>query len=173
MSSYPNATYVPSTEAAPYADDTRLDCYSYVTAPILTNYTGNGTISLACEDVIEQYGILLSDFLDWNPSLDESSPCTMMNYTQYCVQTYPRLSEKIVLSCTEFDEAEPGYDCIGFTSSRGLDPDQFALWNPEVGSDCSDFEVGTQYCVAVLHYKQSGTVFAIFTLKDFGANKWT
>ncbi|ETS76429.1 hypothetical protein PFICI_11816 [Pestalotiopsis fici W106-1] len=158
MSAYPSATYVANTTAAPYATDTRMDCITYITSPILTNYTGNGTTSLACEDVASQYGISTSDFVDWNPSLNSSDPCTMAVDTQYCAQTYAKVSQNIVGACTELDIVPAGYDCAGFASSLGLELDRFKLWNPELDSDCSNFKVGTQYCVAVAHYKQPGII---------------
>lgn len=156
MSAYPNATYIPSTAAAPYANGTRMDCVNYVTAPVLTNYTGNGTTSFDCQDAVSQFGIEMTDFTTWNPSLSALSPCTMANNTQYCVQTYTQTSKNITSSCVQRDLAPPGYDCTGFTARRGIDQDQFILWNPEVGSNCEDFKVGIQYCVEVLHYQQPG-----------------
>ncbi|KKP02983.1 LysM domain-containing protein [Trichoderma harzianum] len=141
MTSYPNATYVASTADAPYANGTRMDCTNYFTAPILTNYTGNGTTSFNCQDAVSQFDIDMADFLTWNPSLSALNPCTMTNNTHSCVQKAT---------------APPGYDCIGFTSRHGIDQDQFALWNPEVGSDCAQFKIGTQYCIDVLHYRQPG-----------------
>ncbi|KAL6697209.1 hypothetical protein J3F84DRAFT_368307 [Trichoderma pleuroticola] len=156
MTSYPNATYVASTADAPYANGTRMDCTNYFTAPILTNYTGNGTTSFSCEDAVSQFDIDMADFLAWNPSLSALSPCTMTNNTQYCVQTYRQTSKNITGSCVQKAIAPPGYDCIGFTSRHGIDQDQFALWNPEVGSDCGQFKIGTQYCIDVLHYRQPG-----------------
>lgn len=157
MDSYPIATFVPSSEVAPYANGTRMDCPTYVTAPILTNYTlNNGTTSFACDDAAKQFGISLETFLEYNPSLNGSSPCLIANYTQYCVQTIAKVSSGIVGACVETDISPTGFDCNKFVSSHGLDKDQFLLWNPEVGSNCENFTVGTHYCVTVLHYKQPG-----------------
>ncbi|KAK8084055.1 hypothetical protein PG996_002836 [Apiospora saccharicola] len=156
MTVYPEATYVAKSAPAPYANRTRLDCAVYVTAPILTNYTGNGTTSLDCQDAAGQYGINLADFVDWNPSLEGRDPCRMANYTQYCAQTYSRVSPGIVGACVQREAAPAGYDCHKFTAVRGLEPEQFVLWNPDVGSGCEKFRVGTSYCVAVHHYAQPG-----------------
>ncbi|KAK8091449.1 hypothetical protein PG997_001810 [Apiospora hydei] len=156
MEAWPSATYVPFTEAAPYANGTRMDCATYVTAPMLTNYTGNGTTSLACADVADQYGIALDDFLTWNPSLNSSDPCTMANNTQYCVQSYARFSQGMTDSCVQTETAPPGYDCYKFTADWGVDSDQFAVWNPDVGPGCQNFTVGKQYCISVLHFQQPG-----------------
>lgn len=160
MESWPTATYVASSEVAGYANGTRMDCATYVTAPILTNYTGNGTTSLDCQDVVDQYGILMSDFMSWNPSLSntttDSSGCVMTNNTQYCVQTYDMISQNITDYCTQTEIAPSGYDCYKFTSMHGIESDQFFLWNPELGTDCENFAVGTKYCIAVNHYRQPG-----------------
>ncbi|KAI2463544.1 hypothetical protein F4781DRAFT_416270 [Annulohypoxylon bovei var. microspora] len=156
MSMYPNATYVASSAGAPYGNLTRMDCDTYATAPILTNYTINGTTSFACEDVVKQYGVTMDNFLDWNPSLNGTSPCVMANNTQYCVATYATISPGIVGACIQTDIATSGYDCNGFMAIHGLDKDRFSLWNPGVGTNCENFKVGTYYCTAVAHYKQPG-----------------
>ncbi|KAK8036494.1 hypothetical protein PG991_001631 [Apiospora marii] len=156
MSAYPEATYVAKSAPPPYANRTRLDCAVYVTAPVLTNYTGNGTTSLDCQDVAAQYGIDLADFVDWNPSLEGVQPCRMAIDIQYCAQTYSRVSPGIVGACVQREVAPAGYDCHKFTAGRGLEPDQFVLWNPDVGGGCERFRVGTSYCVAVHHYAQPG-----------------
>ncbi len=156
MDDYPQATYVPSDPGAPYANRTRMDCETYVTAPISTNYTMNGTTSFACDDVVSQYKIEMAEFLDWNPSLNESSPCMMANHTQYCVQRSARVSKDITEYCVEMQTAPSGYDCGKFTADYGLDQDQFVLWNPNIGKSCENFEVGTSYCVEVKHFRQPG-----------------
>jgi hypothetical protein len=156
LSSYPKATFVPSTIDAPYANLTRMDCAVYVTAPMLTNYTGNGTTSFACDDVVDAYGTELSDFLSWNPSLNATTPCVMSNHTQYCVQRLSRTVKNITDACVQMDTVPAGYDCMGFTALRGIDVSQFMLWNPPVGDECQDLEVGAQHCVAVRNFRQPG-----------------
>jgi hypothetical protein len=147
---------VPSTEDAPYANLTRMDCDVYVTAPVLTNYTANDTTSVACEDVTDMYGIELSQFLEWNPSLNASNPCTMANNTQYCAQLYPSRGEDVTDACTQMERMPPGHDCNSYTALKGLDTDQFLLWNPGLGANCTDLQIGTQYCVSVRGFRQAG-----------------
>lgn len=156
MESYPTATYVAHTADYVYGNLTRMDCATYVTAPILTNYTGNDTTSLVCQDVVDQYGVNMTDFLTWNPSLSTSSPCTMANNTQYCVQTYASVSPGIVDTCVQTTISSSGYDCNKFMADYGIEQSQFALWNPDVGSNCENFKVGVQYCIATHHFKQPG-----------------
>lgn len=157
IDSFPSASYVPSTEDAPYANLTRMDCDVYVTAPLLTNYTANQTTSFACDDLTERYGIELSDFLEWNPSLNTSNPCTMANNTQYCAQKLPIRAEDITDACTQMDTLPSGHDCDSYTALKGIDLDQFLLWNPAIGGNCTDLQVGTKYCVAVRKFRQPGT----------------
>lgn len=159
MSSYPSATYLALTEDVPYANLTRMDCDTYLTAPLLTNYTGNGTTSLACEDVVDTYGIQLMEFLTWNPSLNTSTPCTMAEDTQYCVQRLAKTAEDVTDACVRMDTVPAGYDCEGYTALRGIDMDQFKLWNPAVGQDCDGFNAGTKYCISVRNFRQPGTLF--------------
>lgn len=167
MSAYTNATYVASSAGAPYGNLTRMDCDTYVTAPILTNYTGNGTTSFACDSVIDQYGVTMDNFLEWNPSLNGSSPCLMNNNTQYCVATFATVSPGIVGACIETDIAPSGYDCNRFMANYGVDQDRFSLWNPDVGASCENFKAGTYYCTAVAHYKQPG-MFTCLTISTVG-----
>lgn len=156
MGSYPLATYNASTSDAPYANHTRMDCATYLTAPILLDYTGNGTTSLACEDVIEAYGIDMEEFLDWNPSLNGDGSCAMVENTQYCVQRLATTADDITDACIRMDTVPAGYSCEAYTALRGIDQDQFALWNPSVGKGCEGLTVGTRYCVAVRHFRQPG-----------------
>ncbi|KAH8162385.1 hypothetical protein CIB48_g5862, partial [Xylaria polymorpha] len=65
-------------------------------------------------------------------------------------------AQNITESCIQYQIPEPGYSCISFAAQAGIDPEQFVLWNPTVGSDCSNFLPGLEYCVAVYHYQQPG-----------------
>ena len=111
MSAFPSQTYIPLSNYIPYANGTRLDCAEYVQAPLSTNYTVN-TTSLACEDAATQYNISLSDFISWNPSLNGITPCVMTNRTQYCTQLYNVVAPNITSTCTQYETAPPGYDCL-------------------------------------------------------------
>ncbi|KAI0449631.1 hypothetical protein F5B21DRAFT_509009 [Xylaria acuta] len=160
MTMLPAATYIPysSNETTPYANLTRMDCISYITAPFLVNITDNNNTvtSSSCSNAAAAYGVSLSDFLLWNPALNGTNPCVLADNTKYCAQTTAVQAQDITEYCIQSQIPDPGYDCISFAAQAGIDPEQFVLWNPTVGSDCSNFLPGLQYCVAVYHYQQPG-----------------
>ncbi len=85
----------------------------------------------------------LADFMSWNPSLNGTgNTCSMLNGTQYCALVRDNAASTITKSCIQYEIANPGFDCFKFTSNFHIDPDQFALWNPIVGSNCSNFKTG-------------------------------
>ncbi|GAP83178.2 hypothetical protein SAMD00023353_0401860 [Rosellinia necatrix] len=50
--------------------------------------------------------------------------------------------------CTFFDTAtSASQDCEYFASTWGISVQDFILWNPAVGADCSGIQVGHEYCV--------------------------
>ncbi|KAI1120092.1 hypothetical protein F5Y10DRAFT_290339 [Nemania abortiva] len=162
MTMLPAATYVPysSNLTTSYANSTRMDCISYITAPFMVNSTDNNNTytatSSSCSDAALAYGVSLSDFLLWNPELNGTNPCVLASNTQYCVQAAAVQAQNITDYCIEYQIPDAGYDCLSFAAQAGIDPTQFVEWNPTVGSDCSNFLPGLQYCVAVYHYKQPG-----------------
>ncbi|KAI0141569.1 hypothetical protein GGR57DRAFT_404025 [Xylariaceae sp. FL1272] len=164
MSALPTATYVPysTNKTTPYANNTRLDCTSYITAPFRVNVTSvNGTsvitTSSSCSAAAAAYGVSLLDFLLWNPGLgNDTTSCTLTPMRQYCAQITSARAEDVTDACVKFQIPSPGYDCDNFMAQSGIEPSEFVRWNPSVGSDCSKFSPGTEYCVGVYHYKQPG-----------------
>ncbi|KAI0857961.1 hypothetical protein F4860DRAFT_487726 [Xylaria cubensis] len=160
MTMLPSATYLPysSNLTTPYANSTRMDCISYITAPFLVNITDNNhtLTSSSCSDAVAAYGVSLADFLLWNPDLNNDTSCVLAKNVQYCVQISAVPAPNITDYCIEYQIPPPGYDCLSFAAQAGIEPAQFVEWNPAVGSDCSRFLPGLQYCVAVYHYRQPG-----------------
>ncbi|KAH8682066.1 hypothetical protein BX600DRAFT_544497 [Xylariales sp. PMI_506] len=140
----------------PWANGTRTDCQYYLDPPVLTNQSTN-TTSFLCTDAALAYGITLNELLEWNPSLPSGSSCTMDSGEQYCVGTYITQANATA-TCVEYELTVPGYDCYTFSNLYGVDYSQFLLWNPEVGDNCENFAMGTEYCVAVYGYKQPGII---------------
>ncbi|KAI1108518.1 hypothetical protein F5Y14DRAFT_82245 [Nemania sp. NC0429] len=160
MSALPSATYVAysSNLTTPYANSSRMDCISYITAPFLISITDNNhtVTSSSCSDAAAAYGVSLADFLLWNPDLSNKTPCVLADNVQYCAQITALEAQDVTDYCTEYQIPAPGHDCFSFAAQVGVDPSQFVLWNPSVGSDCAKFKPGLQYCVSVYHYKQPG-----------------
>lgn len=79
--------------ALPTAPGTVSDCKAYaeyVPVPGLTDQSQSPDVSVitddinSCDYVISGYGIALSDFLSWNPSLSSVSPCALQANYSYC-----------------------------------------------------------------------------------------
>ncbi|KAI3336890.1 hypothetical protein HD806DRAFT_475086 [Xylariaceae sp. AK1471] len=162
MTALPSATYVAysSNMTTPYANSTRMDCISYITAPFLISITDNNdtVTSSSCSDAAAAYGVSLADFLLWNPDLSNNTSCVLADNVQYCAQITAVQAQDITDYCIEYQIPSSGHDCFSFAGQAGVDPSQFVLWNPSVGSDCSKFTPGLQYCVAVYHYQQPGII---------------
>jgi hypothetical protein len=157
MTMFPTQTYIPwsSNLTVPYDNLTRLDCEEYIVAPFYTNYSTNATSS-SCSDAAQQFNVALDDFMSWNPSLNGTNPCVLNSNTQYCVQVIQQVAQGVTESCVQMEAASAGFDCVDFSALHGVDPSQLVLWNPTINSDCSNFQIGVAYCVAVWHYRQPG-----------------
>lgn len=55
----------------------------------------------------------------------------------------------MVSSCDEFYDVQSGDGCWIISNSYSIDIEDFYSWNPAVGTDCSDLEVGVYVCVRV------------------------
>jgi len=119
------------SEQTPYANETRQDCATYMTGYSLTNLSTNATIT-SCSEIASGYGVSLTDFLNWNPSLNSSNPCVVEPNLQYCVQMYGTNATNITPYCTQYELAEPGVDCFNFTANYAIQPAPFSAWNPTV-----------------------------------------
>lgn len=136
----------------PYANGTFDDCARYISAPFVSNYSTN-TTSSSCADAAAQFGVDLSDFISWNPSLNTStgSNCTLQPGYDYCVRTYD-LQNDATQYCSEWEITQSGFGCQEFANLYGIEVDQFVLWNPEVGSDCSNFTMGGCFISSTLDF---------------------
>ena len=144
FSNLPTVTGVvgPNVTIVPYANGTLDDCARYISAPFVSNYSLN-TTSSSCQDAAAQFGVDLSDFIAWNPSLNNTGGgnCTLQPGYDYCVRVYDVINNATQY-CTEWEITQPGMGCSQFANLYGVETSQFVLWNPEVGSDCSNFTMG-------------------------------
>ena len=126
----------------PFAAGTLTDCARYLTTPFLTNSSSN-TTSTSCTDAAAQYRVGISDFILWNPSLNSSTNgnCMLQSGYNYCARTYD-VQSSATQYCTEWDITQTGFGCEQFANLYGIGLDQFVLWNPEVGADCSNYTLG-------------------------------
>jgi hypothetical protein len=116
-----------------FAPGTRLDCLLYA----------NGTqfgASASCADVAKGYGVDQTDLTQWNPSLNTT--CTLNGNLTYCVRFLENNATDVTPYCVMDDTPSFNTSCDTFLAAWGLDLSQFALWNPDVGSNCENWDNG-------------------------------
>lgn len=52
-------------------------------------------------------------------------------------------------ACMKWDTVEGGKDCSTFETVYGVTLEQLVLWNPAIGSDCTNLWGGYAVCVGV------------------------
>jgi hypothetical protein len=116
-----------------FAPGTRLDCLEY----------GNGTqfgAKASCADVAKGYGVDKADLVLWNPSLNSS--CSLNGDLTYCVRFIERNATLLTPYCAMNDTPPYNTTCQEFRRAWGVNLDNFALWNPGVGSSCENWDNG-------------------------------
>jgi hypothetical protein len=99
------------------------------------------TNTTLCEEIAKGYGVSLSDFLLWNPSLQNKSPCTLDSGAQYCVQSNSPKDANVTEHCVNREFAEPGEKCEKF-AMRYAPLVDFLAWNPVLGGSCANWKTG-------------------------------
>lgn len=158
------ANFTETQPLIPIANQTRLDCSSYIW---FDNLTDNAAAD--CWSLAQVRGITAEEFILWNPSLgtqDSSSdyayPCTVSASTSYCIglatstgsaaaptaqAPSPRAAGEIA-NCTAW-YAPQSYDtCEGILIVFSLSIDVLYAMNPTVGDDCRGMSLGTYYCIS-------------------------
>lgn len=136
----PNEGYV-----TPFGNNTRLDCATYVTPPVLVNAT-NRTFSYSCANVAKAYGVSVADLLLWNPSINQTGgivdPCELSGRKQYCVQPLPMIAKDMTTACNLTTVAPPGSSCSTFAITNNITQAAVIAWNPSVGQNCVNYVSG-------------------------------
>lgn len=157
----PNLAWVPV-----YGNRTREDCDVYMTPPIILN----STLDYTCANTAQAYHVSLSDFLSWNPALqNQTADCELSPDEQYCVQfkrVQPATGASITEYCAQYQVSEPGSyeygDCPSYLESFGLDEATFKEWN---GVGCDVFQPGYAYCASAMHFRPSGKVHTLSIIR--------
>lgn len=162
------ANFTETQPTIPIANQTRVDCSSYIWFDNLTDNAATDCWSLA-----QVRGITAEEFVLWNPSLgtqentttssDYAYPCTVAASSSYCiglsgtattsagavaVQTPSPRAAGEVANCTEW-YAPQSYDtCAGILIVFELTVDVLYAMNPSVGADCTGMALGTYYCIS-------------------------
>ncbi|KZV65858.1 carbohydrate-binding module family 50 protein [Peniophora sp. CONT] len=122
----------------------------------------------SCTVIETNKGISLDQFLTWNPEVN--SQCSNIDAgVQYCVagpattattaSTSPTSTSAAAAptgsgtitpgqGCTQYYTVVSGDYCGLIDSNFGITIAQFIKWNPEIDADCTNLELGVQYCVA-------------------------
>ncbi|POS72694.1 hypothetical protein DHEL01_v208910 [Diaporthe helianthi] len=162
------ANYTQTQPIIPMANQTRVDCGSYIW---FDNLTDNAAAD--CWSLAQVRGITAEEFILWNPSLgthdsgvssnDYAYPCTVSASTSYCIglatttssaaalptaqPPSPRAAGEIA-NCTAW-YAPQSYDtCEGILIVFSLSIDVLYAMNPSIGDDCRGMSLGTYYCIS-------------------------
>lgn len=119
----------------------------------------------SCAAIASKSGILLSQFVEWNPSVGSS--CSGLWANAYvCISiigqtptptnpgngvvTPTPIQDGMTTSCKTFYFVVSGSTCATIAQQYGITVAQFTSWNPAVGSSCTGLWANTYACVAVL-----------------------
>ncbi|KAM5541623.1 hypothetical protein V8D89_004813 [Ganoderma adspersum] len=118
----------------------------------------------SCDVIDTQFNITLTQFLTWNPEIN--SQCSnILAGVQYCVAgpssgggttttttsaAAPTGSGTITpgQGCKQYYTVVSGDNCSVLESEFGITLAQFINWNPEINSQCTNLELGVQYCIS-------------------------
>ncbi|KAK1756635.1 carbohydrate-binding module family 50 protein [Echria macrotheca] len=147
--------------APPLENGTRSGCMTYITPPVLVD-AATSKFSYECSAVAKAYGVSLSDFLDWNPGINQTGgfnyPCELLGNKQYCVLPTIVTPSDTTANCSVFAAAEPSWTCQSYGAIYNITEAAIIAWNPSVGKECKDFRLGTTYCAAVDHFTSPDTI---------------
>ncbi|PIL32555.1 hypothetical protein GSI_05258 [Ganoderma sinense ZZ0214-1] len=116
----------------------------------------------SCGVIDAQFNITLTQFLTWNPEIN--SQCSnILAGIQYCVAGPSGGSTTTTTSaaaptgsgtitpgqgCKQYYTVVSGDNCSVIESKFSITLTQFTTWNPEINSQCTNLELGVQYCVS-------------------------
>ncbi|CCM00582.1 uncharacterized protein FIBRA_02618 [Fibroporia radiculosa] len=146
------ASQTPS--AAPIAPGTTSNCSQYYTV-VSGDY---------CSLIDSKFGITITQFLAWNTGVDANCDNLLLGY-QYCVAGPPVSTTSTPAStttsptasptasgttsqCTEYYTVQSGDTCYSIEQQYDITATQFLAWNSGLNSNCTNLELGYEYCVA-------------------------
>ncbi|RYP55760.1 hypothetical protein DL769_010053 [Monosporascus sp. CRB-8-3] len=162
--------YRAETPRLPYDPNTSKYCSYWF------DYTDS---RVQCDQVPQQWGISMADFLRWNPSI--TSDCGNFTFGRsYCVevtgepspttsappettsppngiQTPQPIQDGMVDNCDAFYFVPKGSGCDAIATAHGITPAQFLAWNPMVGSSCGGLWADVYVCVSVIGHTPTTT----------------
>ncbi|KAI3227720.1 hypothetical protein CBS147310_7445 [Penicillium roqueforti] len=155
----------------------------------------NNMGALGCWEAASIFGVSVTNFLLWNPSILNGQNytiynCKLTNETRYCGsfynQTLASTSTMVWASvptdapanstteCLDWYETVDGDDCDSICRSYDIPFTSLYEWNPSVGSDCTNLWMNTPYCVmghgwSTVSYNMSTTSSSTSATSSTGA----
>ncbi|KAJ8117941.1 hypothetical protein OPT61_g989 [Boeremia exigua] len=130
-----------------------------------------------CANIVQRYGISLSQFYKWNPAVGSScsalwldtyvcvsivgvNPVTSTTMKTSVVPTTTKAGNGVATptpiqagmtsSCKSFRYVRDGDNCASIAQAAGISLANFYRWNTGVGSSCQSLWLNTYVCIAVL-----------------------
>ncbi|CAK7210855.1 hypothetical protein SBRCBS47491_000919 [Sporothrix bragantina] len=108
----------------------------------------------SCSAIESAAGISAAQFAAWNSGVD--ADCTNIQVGYYLcvgggsgtVSTTPSpLQPGTISTCTKYHLVASGDTCASIESAAGITAAQWATWNPDVNSACTNIELGYYVCI--------------------------
>lgn len=126
---------------------------SPIQSPVHTNCSKHHQVassSTTCDAIVERYGLKLSDFMGWNPSIN--SACSNLKPGYYtCVAITPSpIQNPVHEFCNKYHKsASSSTTCQAIADYNGISLSDFNKWNPGIDAGCTNLKVGGYTCVGV------------------------
>jgi LysM domain len=132
-----------------------------------------------CGTIASDAGISLADFYAWNPAV--GTTCEYLGLGDYvCIDiigvtpnsttttaatttnsdgitTPTPIQTGMVATCNKFYLVQSGDECGTIASNEDISLDDFYSWNPAVGTNCTDLDVGDYVCVDIIGFTPTTT----------------
>ncbi|KAJ7174357.1 hypothetical protein C8R46DRAFT_1189193 [Mycena filopes] len=111
-----------------------------------------------CGKIESQFGISFAQFVAWNPEVDAACD-NIQAGLQYCVSgpssttsaaptSSPTAPGTITTGCTDYYTVVSGDFCSKIEDQFSISLAQFLKWNAGVNAQCSNLQIGFEYCVS-------------------------
>lgn len=129
--------------------------------------------ALACDMVADLFGVSVSDWVLWNPSVlaagdgnYSSDTCFLANETEYCGSFYDQslvpttaavsaflpaptdATPNATSQCLDWYLTQDGDTCDSICQMADIPYSSLYAWNPALGDDCKNLWVSADYCMA-------------------------
>ncbi|KAI0379819.1 hypothetical protein F5Y04DRAFT_282615 [Hypomontagnella monticulosa] len=114
----------------------------------------------SCNVIINKFNatFTLAEFYDWNPQVASDCHnlfpgevvCVGLENTPSNPPACPvPVAPGLVSNCDKCYQVVDGDYCYGVAQKNNITIDQLYLWNPSLSTDCTNLQLGYNYCVGV------------------------